>query len=330
MVGRIAVLAAVVLATIVLCARASTPAPAFGERSAMTLRAPRPAPAPVPPDLQALEQKMLALQLTSERFSTTVSVAETPKVKGPVGGFKHIFGRASSLAIPLATEAGEVSFGTPLQASVDGTAFGIAISARLIGTTLYTREPFISQLDGGRPWVEERNKSLSQALGSEPAGPGGYEGEAGAGLKTLGALIGRARSIAELGPANVDGQAVTRFKLSIPLTALLKPSHSRKQRLRARLQRKLFAPLVSIELFLTETGLPVRTGFVLYIRHDKGELIEQSDVTAIDIPVLVQAPPVAETIGAAQLHRLIHRRKIVAMRRAHRMSRGKARSRKSR
>jgi hypothetical protein len=59
------------------------------------------APVVVPADLQALEQKMLALKPTSERFSASISIAEKPKVKGPVGGFNHIFGHASSVLVPL-------------------------------------------------------------------------------------------------------------------------------------------------------------------------------------------------------------------------------------
>jgi len=101
---------------------------------------------------------------------------------------------------------------------------------------------------------------------------------------------------------------VTRFKLAVPIAALQKPAHSRKARARARRERKLFAPLLRVELFLAETGLPVRTSIVIVARHGKGEVIAQSDVTAIDVPVVVQAPPAAETIEAAQLHRLLRRR----------------------
>ncbi len=310
MVGRIVVAALLAFAAIAPAAQPS--ASAAAPPAAV-------APVAVPPDLQALEQKMLALKPTSERFSATVDVAEKPTVKGPVGGFKHIFGHASAIATPLLTLAGEVSFGTPQEASIDGTFLGIPISLRLIGTTLYAREPFIAKLDGGRPWVEERNKSLAEALGSQPAGPGGSGGAPGAGFKSLTALIGRARSIVELGPATIDGQAATGFRLSIPLAALLKRGHSRQDRLRARIQHKLFAPLVRVELFLTETGLPVRTSLILYVRHGKGELIEQSDITAIDVPVLVQAPPAAETITAAELERAVrrHARRVAARRRKH-------------
>jgi hypothetical protein len=296
MVGRALALALAAAATIAPGAAASAPAPAT------------PAPAAVPLDLQALEQKMLALKPTSERFAASIDVAEKPKVKGPVGGFNHIFGHASSVLVPLIAVAGEVSLGPPPAASFTVSFLGIAISARLIGSTLYTHEPDLSRLDGGRPWVEERNTSLAQALGSQSNGPGGSAGEPGTAFASLAKLIAHAQSIAELGPASVDGVPVTRFKLAVPIAALQKPAHSRRARARARRERKLFAPLLRVELFLAETGLPVRTSVVVVARHGKGEVIEQSDITAIDVPVLVQAPPAAETIEAAQLRRLLRRR----------------------
>ncbi len=166
----------------------------------------------------------------------------------------------------------------------------------------------MSRLDGGRPWVQELNTSLAQALGSASNGPGGSTGEPGTGFSAVAKLIAHAQSITELGPANVDGVPVTRFKLAVPIAALQKPAHSRSAHARARRERRLFAPLLRVELFLAETGLPVRTSIVIVARHGKGELIEQSDIPAIDVPVLVQAPPAAETIEAAQLHRLLRRR----------------------
>ncbi len=328
MVGRALALALAAAATIAPSAGASVPA-----RSAPAT----PVPAPVPPDLQAREQKMLALQPTSERFSATISSAETPKVKGPIGGFNHIFGHASSILTPLITLAGEFSVGPPPAASVTTDFLGIAISVRLIGSTLYTHEPFVSRLDGGRPWVEERNTSLAKALGSEPNTPGGSAGEPGTGFAALAKLIAHAQSIAELGPANVDGQPVTRFKLAVPIASLQESAHSRKARARARRERKLFAPLLRVELFLAETGLPVRTSVVVVARHGEDELVEQSDITAINVPVLVQAPPAAETITAAELKRLMrrHHQRLTARRHAGGrrivvVHRGGVRSRKSR
>jgi len=313
MVGRALALAFAAAATIAPGARASVP-PASAPRA--------PVPAPVPPDLQALEQKALALQPSSERFSATVSIAEKPKVKGPIGGFNHIFGHASSIVTPLITVAGEFSVGPPPAANVTVSFLGLAVSARLIGSTLYTHEPSLARLDGGRPWVEQRGASLAQALGSQSSGPGGSAGEPGTGFEAMAKLIAHAQSTAELGPANVDGLPVTRFKLAVPIAALQKPAHSRRARLRARRERRLFAPLLRVELFLAETGLPVRTSVVVVARHGKGELIEQSDITAINVPVVVQAPPAAETIEAAQLHRLLRRRaRRLAAQRRHRGAR---------
>jgi hypothetical protein len=301
MIGRTRIGAILALASIAPGASASASAP--------------PAAA-VPPELQALEQKMLALQLTSERFSGTISFAARPKVTGPLGGFNHVFGHAGAIASPLITAAGEVSFVAPQQASFTVGFLGITISARLVAGTLYVREPFIARLDGGRPWVQEGHKSLAQALGSEPPGASGSSADPAAGFKRLTEVVSRARSIVALGPATVDGQAVSRFKLTIPLAALSKPGHSRAARARGRRQRKLLAPMLRLELFLAEDGLPVRTSLVIRARHGKGEVIEQSDITAIDMPVEVQAPPAAETIARAQLERLM-RKRTRAHRRAH-------------
>jgi hypothetical protein len=299
MVGRTLIAAVLTLAALTPWAQASTPAPPVPAATT---------PVVVPPDLQALEQKMLALKPTSERFSASIEIAEKPKVKGPVGGFNHIFGHASSVLVPLLTIAGEVSLGPPPEASFTASFLGLAISGRLIGSTLYTHEPFLSRLDGGRPWVEERHSSLARALGSPSSGPAATVGEPATSFASLVKLIAGAQSIVELGPANVDGQPATRFKLAIPTASLLKPAHSRRARTRARRERKLFAPLLHVELFLAETGLPVRTSLVLSARHGKGDVVEQSDITAIDVPVIVQAPPAAETIEAAQLRRLLRRR----------------------
>ncbi len=274
-------------------------------------------PVAVPPDLQSLEQKLLTLQLTSERFSASVSVAETPSVKGPVGPFKHIFGRSSSVVNALLTSSGEFSF-APVQGSFQATFLGITVNARLIGSTLYIEEPFIKRLAGGRFWVEEHNKTIAEALGSQSSSPGSSVSQPGNESQRVAMLVSHAKSITELGRADVDGQAVTRFKLVMPLTALQKPSHSRQARTIAREQHKLFKALVHIELFLAESGLPVRTNVDIgFRRRGGGALIEQSDITAVNVPVLVQAPPANETITAVELRRLQRRRlrrlKIVSM-----------------
>jgi hypothetical protein len=277
---------------------AGTPMPTAGT--------PTPPPAVVPPDLQALEQKMLALQLNSERFSVTLSVATSPVVKGPIGGFKHIFGHVSNVAEVLLSVSGEVSL-APQAASMQVSFLGLKSNVRLIGTTLYVEEPFIKRLDGGRPWVEERNQSLHGALEEGPAPPGGV-GSGPPGYARLIETVKSARSIQEIGAATIDGQATTAFKVSIDLTRLRTLSAHQRHAL-----AKVLKPLATFELFIAEDGLPVRTREILHGRRHKGELITQSDTLAINIPVIVQPPPAAQTISEARLKRLL------AHRRAHRV-----------
>ncbi len=303
MLRRIVVLCAVLVGALSGAAQASAP----------------PAPVVVPPDLQALEQKMLALQFNSERFSASLSVAETPHVGGPIGGFEHIFGRASGAAkamrtTALLTVAGEASF-VPQAANLEATFLGLTFHGRLIGTTMYVEEPFIAKLDGGRPWVEEPDQSLEQA--ADVGSPGEAQGGPTSGFKSVIDAIARARSVQEVGLATVDGQATRQFRLTIARSSLVggkKPSRSE-----ARFLRKLFDPLARVELFIAEDGLPVRMRFVLGLRHDAGEMITQTDLLAVNVPVVVQAPPAAETIGAVELKRLLARRtkkrRIVVVRR---------------
>lgn len=285
-------------------AAAARPAAGTPAAGTPTPTAGTPTPPPtvvVPPDLQALEQKMLALQLNSERFSVTLSVATSPVVKGPIGGFKHIFGHASAVAEVLLSVSGEVSL-VPQAASMHLSFLGLKSNVRLIGTTLYVEEPFIKRLDGGRPWVEERNKSLHGALEEGPAPPGGV-GRRTPGFGRLVETVNAARSIQEIGAATIDGQATTAFKVSVDLTRLPRLTAHQRHAL-----AKVLKPLATFELFIAEDGLPVRTREILHARHHKGELITQSDALAINIPVIVQPPPAAQTISEARLKRLLAHR----------------------
>jgi hypothetical protein len=271
----------------------------------------KPAPAPVatavvvPAALQALEPKMLALQLTSERFSATLSVAAKPTVKG-LGGVGPLFGHASSVAEALLTATGVVSF-IPQAAQIEVSLLGVKVEARLIGTTLYLDEPFIARLDGGRPWVEQRNQTLRQTTdGLAPSAPAGAVADGNAGLVSI---INGARSIHEIGPATVDGQATTAFKVSVEVARLATLTAHQRHTL-----GKVLKPLATVEVLIAENGLPVRTRVVLALRHDLGELVTQSDVLAVNVPVVVQPPPANKTISQAKVTRLLKRRRPVPLR----------------
>jgi hypothetical protein len=263
---------------------------------------PLPATKPlIPPGLQALEQKMLALQLTSERISATVSVASPPAVKGPLHTPGPLFGRTSAVAEPLSTITGEISF-TPPAGVIQESFLGIEVEARLIGTTLYIHEPFLAHLTHGRTWVEQPQGTLQQ----ETSGLGGAGSSDGA--AKLVAAFGAASKVEELGPETADGLQATAFKATVELAHLGTLSHDQ-----GSLLRKLLKPSATLEVLIAEDGLPVRTRIALSFRHGGGELITQSDVLAVNVPVVVTPPPAGETIGEARLKRLLKRRPLVTL-----------------
>lgn len=257
------------------------------------------AAAAVPPELLALEQKTLALQVTSEHFSLSETITGAESAGG-------LFARVSR-SLPLITVTGEESF-TPVQASFQGTFLGLKSNGRLIGTTLYIEEPMLGREDGGRPWVEEPNQRLEQATGVELGGLGGSAGSgAPAAFGGLIEELNKASNVQDLGPTTVDGQATTAFRGSVDLSRLTSVDAAKKRAL-----LKVVKPLVKIELFFTEAGLPIRTRLMLtfrrHRREPKSELIAQSDVLAVNVPIAtVEPPPADETITEAQLKKLLKR-----------------------
>jgi hypothetical protein len=281
---------------------ASGLAPALTSTSAPAAPVPAtPAPPVVPPDLLALEQKMLALEVTSERFSGSINVdAAGERPKGPLGGFARVVARAAGVPFPLLSFSGEVSLVAPL-ATFQASLFGLLkVEGRLVGTTLYTNEPFIARLDGGRPWVEEANQKLEHALGLAPTNLGAKTGSGARAFSQIAQVIAHARAIRELGTETVDGVPTTVFSLTVDVAQL--EGQSGPQR---RASKKLGQPLADYDLYLTAAGLPVRVKVTLDFHKEHARLITQSDVLAINFPFSVQAPSASQTISMRALERVL-------------------------
>lgn len=294
---------AIAACTAALALAAGTSSP--GASAASPPRAPAPpvARAPLPPDLVRLEHSMLALQLNDESFSASVSVSAPGAPGGPFGSFSRMLAHAAS-TFALLTASGEESY-TPQLARFDVSFLGLKIEGRLIGTTLYEYEPFLTEGDGGRPWVEEPNKRLDQAVGVEVQSLGGSAGSNA--TRAFGPMIetlNGARRLREIGPYTVDGQATTGFRATVDLATGRHLSATDR-----RLLRKLGAGHTHLEMFLAEDGLPVRTLLRFGVRLQNGagqaELSLQSDLAAQTTPVVVEAPPAAQTITLAQLKHLL-------------------------
>jgi hypothetical protein len=230
----------------------------------------------LPPELQALEQKAQTLHIASERFSVEVTVKE------PSGKQVTITGAG-------------VARTSPAEAQLVEMVGSKRIVARVLGSNLYLSYPGLARLDGGRPWVHERETALSEQTGVDFAG----------GPQDLGesfSLINSAlEGVQEVGPVSIDGQATIEFTASVDLEDLF-----------ARFGKKLVQKLqsagvhdASLALYLAPTGLPVRTSVTIPI--EGGSIATTDDILAIEVPVSVKAPPARETISESEFEKLAHK-----------------------
>lgn len=215
---------------------------------------------------------------------------------------------------------------------------------RVIGNTIYTYTPSASSYDGGRPWVRSKQPSsqangestglsgVSDALTTTLSGGDTRSASAPPFAKLIEDVNG-SLSVQEVGPMIVDGQQVTEFTASTSLTKvlspkqleaftkasvslgelgeLLSPTGSPKQREEAKKRKeesakKLSEAPVELELFIAPSGLPVRTISVIGSRG--AGIGAEEDILALEVPVVVHAPPTRETISQAQLRKLEKKR----------------------
>lgn len=150
----------------------------------------------LPPDLIALERKMRALRINSERGSVVVSVAGVSlrsffKVTASNGsGHRHTrrHGRGSARrggherrserlgaeralellpsftldTFPLLTADFESSVSPKLEIVRAEFLGAIPLQLRVIGERTYTRNPFVGLVDAGKPWVYESARERSK------------------------------------------------------------------------------------------------------------------------------------------------------------------------
>jgi len=300
-------------------------------------------PVSLPPNLQALEQKMAQIRFNTARVAIRFGLGDLgPAVSGAELGTGATgldsFLTSVTVAVRRSPPASmSTSKNEGLKLSAGHTLGASSSTQRTIGKTTYTYKPSVASYDGGRPWVRSKAKpapmpgsdsaKLAAVIDSlSPTFAGGGTGGTSGLFSKLIEELGEAQSIQEVGPATVDAQQVTEFTASIFLAKLLSPKQlegitksnsslgellspigSPMQREEAKQHneeaaKKLSETTVVLELFIAPSGLPVRTISVLGGRSE-GIGVEE-DILALEIPVVVHAPPARETIGEAQLSRL--------------------------
>jgi hypothetical protein len=175
---------------------------------------------------------------------------------------------------------------------------------------VYLYEPAIAKRDGGRPWVNLGRHGLGGLL-SGLNSPGLPAGSGSGSFKSLVTALRGARSVTELGPGTVDGQAITGFRATLAPSALEEPAKPEKPHniLSGILSRAHRAPATTgappsaaLEVFIAPSGLPVRTRI-----SETGEGVTVTallDISAINFPLTVKPPPKAQTIDLATARKL--------------------------
>jgi hypothetical protein len=271
------------------------------------------AKANLPPALVALEQKMRALHINSERGSVVEVLTGVPlggkgllkpmSSKPSRHGGKHTVVRLTThprQSFPFLTADFETSV-VPKLTIVRGDIFGtISFQERVIGEQAYTRLSLFAQLDGGKPWIyvspaelAEEKAQKSAEGGSAPVSPGAQSVESGFGK--LIETIEHARSVSEVGPKEVDGQQTTEFEAKLNGGQLAGASSASKI---SKAAKKALGRS-TLELFLAEDGLPVRTRIQTWVGKAGVSIVQ--DILATEIPVSVEPPPASETITEAEL-----------------------------
>jgi hypothetical protein len=249
-------------------------------------------PPPQPAELQALEQHMSELTVTSER----VAGDETISGKQP-----HELGSPKAVSTSY---SGEQSI-SPEFVNATLTIAGRTLTLLQLGETLYTHDESIAKRDGGRPWVAEKLSRKNGLFGSSPSVGGGGSRGSGAPsptpFKSDAELLKEGSDIRALGASTVDGQATVGFAGTLTAQRLAEGELSKKQL--AKLKREHLKLKGSFETFIAANGVPVHTTILLSI--GKLHFSTSADVLAIDFSVTVPAPPpAAETISAAEFEKI--------------------------
>jgi hypothetical protein len=265
--------------------------PGAADSAAPAIPAPALVPAILPAQLQALEQRMEGLQVNGERYSLTV---ESVPVTVTKQSGKHI-----TQTKPLVrTDFGEASL-VPGEGEIFSSDNRRRPAEISVGSTLYVYTPGIARTDGGRPWVRFDGGALGDRtlfpFHGQPAevnagGVGSYAGL----INLIATAVG---PVAVVGPVAIDGQQTIEFTAAVEPVRLVR-GLSLKQLASVRKS----VPPETLDVFLTESGLPLRVAVSLTL--GTVSLLETTDVLALNVPLHVKLPAARRTIGQRQLSRL--------------------------
>jgi hypothetical protein len=261
--------------------------------SASTQSASSPTAATLPPVVVALEQKMGQLHINSERY--TLRTRGVTRIT--TFGKRH---KRRTRTTHISTRGvGEVSL-SPAAGRLISSGGGPSLI--VLGSRGFIRFPDPKH-HGRLRWVRSSGSiaplfpfhgGVEPALEVDRGGTGSYAGL----INVLATAVG---AVSVSGPQTVDGQQVTEVTALVEPLALIKGLSNkeltalRKNPLRVRL-----------DAFITESGLPIRVTETDETRATGvfAASTQTADITAVEVPVTVRAPPARDTISQAQFEKL--------------------------
>lgn len=241
-------------------------------------------PAPIPPDLAALEARAEALQVTSIRETLSERVTFG---KGLPEGLAQLLAPLFDFGIQ------DVETLSPPAAALRIDLFGTPIRLRIAAGHTYLLIWPLRRADGGRPWVRLEGGPLGRFFGPL-AKPSHGSGSGAAVWGRFFAMLDQGSPIRELGPATVDGQAVTGFEAQVDrpvgkatVEAGLLPGSSPAFAAAA-------APKLRLLAYLAASGAPVR--IVVLSGSAQARLTITDDIPAIDFPYAIPPPPPSHVV----------------------------------
>jgi hypothetical protein len=249
-----------------------------------------PAPA-IPPELQALETKADALQITSARVSISTSLR-----------LGHASKVARELARLLEIKIEGVETSSPPAAALSVTMFGAHVRLRYVGGRAYLFSWDIGLHDGGRPWIALGHGPVGRLFTKAVSRPQRTSGSGAERWRKLFTLVNDGINIHEIAPATLYGQPVTGFQEELETKAVGEANPARGALgafSAATRPAPAPAPKPTLTIYFAAGGAPVR----VQVHSGSGRVgaTITADVPAIDFPYTVPPPPPAHLIAEAKL-----------------------------
>ena len=248
-------------------------------------------PAPqIPPELQALETKADALQITSARVSFSTSLH-----------LGHLSKAAREFARLLEFKIEGVETFSPPAAALSMTLFGAHVRLRYVGGRAYLFSWEFGRHDGGRPWVELGHGPVGRLFTSAAKVPETSTSGAQRWSKLF-TLVNDGIGLHEIAPATLYGQPVTGFQEEVEQKAGAEAGASGgafNGLSAARRPEPLPRVRPTLTIYFAASGAPVR----VQIQTGKGHINSTVtvDYPAIDFPYTIPAPPPSHLIAEAKL-----------------------------